>query len=220
MEAVIPTPFCLTHRAYEDYELVQQAVHGDQQAYAALMDRYRQSVYHTMFRMVRNSEDATDLMMEAFGKAFCSLVNYVPRHAFSTWLFKIAINNCIDHIRRKRLVLSSLDECCEVTPENEFGDSLRDWTRNPEEQFIRKQRLDSTRSALMRLDRKYRLMIEMRYFEELTYDEIAVEMNLPLGTVKAQLFRAKELLYELLQKPGYSNYLESTKRKGRKEVLA
>lgn len=220
MEAVTLTPYCLTHRAYEDYELVQQAVRGNQQAYASLLDRYQPSVYHTMLRMVRNSEDATDLTMEAFGKAFCSLLSYVPRHAFSTWLFRIAINNCIDHIRRKRLVLMSLDDSIDPEAENEFGDSLRDWARNPEEQFIRKQRLDSMRSALMRLDRKYRLMIEMRYFEELSYDEIAQEMNLPLGTVKAQLFRAKELLYEMLQKPGYSNYLESTKRKLKKESLA
>lgn len=220
METLTPIPFCLTHRAYEDYELVQQAVRGNQQAYASLLDRYRQSVYHTMYRMVRNSEDATDLTMEAFGKAFCSLVSYVPRHAFSTWLFKIAINNCIDHIRRKRLMLLSLDESSELETENEFGDSLRDRGRNPEEQFIRKQRLDSMRRALMQLDRKYRLMLEMRYFEELSYDEIAAEMNLPLGTVKAQLFRAKELLCELLQKPGYSNYLDSTKRRMKKESLA
>lgn len=220
MEAVAPSPYYLTHRAYEDYELVQQAVRGNQKAYASLLDRYQQSVYHTMFRMVRNSEDATDLTMEAFGKAFCNLISYVPRHAFSTWLFKIAINNCIDHIRRKRLILMSLDDSIEADAENEFGDSLRDRARNPEEQFIRKQRLDSMRQALMQLDRKYRLMLEMRYFEELSYDEIAEEMKLPLGTVKAQLFRAKELLYELLQKPGYSNYLDSTKRRQKKESLA
>jgi RNA polymerase sigma-70 factor (ECF subfamily) len=220
MEAVTPRAFCLTHRAYEDYELVQQAVRGNQRAYASLLDRYQQSVYHTMFRMVRNSEDATDLTMEAFGKAFCNLVSYVPRHAFSTWLFKIAINNCIDHIRRKRLSFSSLDDSNEAEVENEFGDRLRDRTRNPEEQIIRQQRLASMRQALLQLDGKYRLMIEMRYFEELSYDEIAAEMNLPLGTVKAQLFRAKELLYELLQKPGYSHYLDSTKRKAKKESLA
>lgn len=218
MEAVT-TPYCLTHRAYEDYELVQQAVRGNQQAYASLLDRYQQSVYHTMFRMVRNDEDATDLTMEAFGKAFCNLITYVPRHAFSTWLFKIAINNCIDHIRRKRLVLMSLDES-EMEMDQEFGDALRDRNRNPEEQFIRKQRLDSMRRALMQLEPKYRLMIEMRYFEELTYDEISEQMNLPLGTVKAQIFRAKELLYELLQKPGYSNYFDFTKKRVKKESLA
>lgn len=220
MEAVTPTPFCLTHRAYEDYELVQQAVRGNQQAYTSLLNRYQQSVYHTMFRMVRNPEDATDLTMEAFGKAFCNLISYVPRHAFSTWLFKIAINNCIDHIRRKRLMMLSLDESTELDTEKELGERLHDRGRNPEEQFIRKQRLDTMRNALLQLDHKYRLMIEMRYFEELSYDEIAAELNLPLGTVKAQLFRAKELLYELLQKPGYSNYLDSTKRRTRKESLA
>lgn len=212
----VATKGFLTERAFEDYELVQQAVKGNEQAYASLMERYEHSVYHTMLRMVRNADDATDLTIEAFGKAFCNLVTYVPRHAFSTWLFRIAINNCIDHIRRKRLIMLSLDESVEGESASDFAEGLRDKARNPEEQIIRQQRLELMRRVLLQLDHKYRLMIEMRYFEELSYDEIAAELDIPLGTVKAQLFRAKELLYELLQKPGNSNYLDS-KRKKRKQ---
>ncbi len=220
MEVVTPAKGFVTQRAFEDYELVQQAVRGDQQAYTSLMERYENSVYHTMLRMVRNSEDATDLTIEAFGKAFCNLVSYVPRHAFSTWLFRIAINNCIDHIRRKRLVLLSLDESVEAEGDSDFADSLKDRGRNPEEQIIRDQRLERTRQVIMQLDPKYRVMIEMRYFEELSYDEISAELNIPLGTVKAQLYRAKELLHDLLQKPGNSNYLDSTRSKRRHQSLA
>ena len=220
MEVVTPAKGFVTQRAFEDYELVQQAVRGDQQAYTSLMERYENSVYHTMLRMVRNSEDATDLTIEAFGKAFCNLVSYVPRHAFSTWLFRIAINNCIDHIRRKRLVLLSLDESVEAEGDSDFADSLKDRGRNPEEQIIRDQRLERMRQVIMQLDPKYRIMIEMRYFEELSYDEISVELNMPLGTVKAQLYRAKELLHDLLQKPGNSNYLDSTRSKRRHQSLA
>jgi len=213
MEVV--TKGLLTERAFEDYELVQQAMQGSEQAYASLMARYEHSVYHTMLRMVRNSEDATDLTIEAFGKAFCNLVTYVPRHAFSTWLFRIAINNCIDHIRRKRLTMLSLDESVEAEGDSDFANGLKDRGRNPEEQIIREQRLELMRKVLLQLEPKYRIMIEMRYFEELTYDEIATELNIPLGTVKAKLFRAKELLYELLQKPGNSNYLDSRRKKRR-----
>lgn len=220
MEVVTPAKGFVTQRAFEDYELVQQAVRGDQQAYTSLMERYENSVYHTMLRMVRNSEDATDLTIEAFGKAFCNLVSYVPRHAFSTWLFRIAINNCIDHIRRKRLVLLSLDESVEAEGDSDFADSLKDRGRNPEEQIIRDQRLERMRQVIMQLDPKYRVMIEMRYFEELSYDEISAELNIPLGTVKAQLYRAKELLHDLLQKPGNSNYLDSTRSKRRHQSLA
>lgn len=220
MEVVTPTQGFVTQRAFEDYELVQQAVRGNQRAYASLMDRYEHSVYHTMLRMVRNAEDATDLTIEAFGKAFCNLVSYVPRHAFSTWLFRIAINNCIDHIRRKRLVLLSLDESVEAEGDGDFSESLKDRGRNPEEHIIREQKLELMRRVLLQLDPKYRLMIEMRYFEELSYDEIALELDIPLGTVKAQLYRAKELLHELLQKPGNSNYLDSTRSKRRTQSLA
>lgn len=220
MEVVTPAKGFVTQRAFEDYELVQQAVRGDQQAYTSLMERYENSVYHTMLRMVRNSEDATDLTIEAFGKAFCNLVSYVPRHAFSTWLFRIAINNCIDHIRRKRLVLLSLDESVEAEGDSDFADSLKDRGHNPEEQIIRNQRLERTRQVILQLDPKYRVMIEMRYFEELSYDEISAELNIPLGTVKAQLYRAKELLHDLLQKPGNSNYLDSTRSKRRHQSLA
>ncbi len=203
----------LTHRAFEDYELVKLAVNGNQRAYVSLMDRYQNSVYHTMLRMVRNSEDASDLTQEAFGKAFSNLMSYVPRHAFSTWLFKIAINNCIDHIRRKRLVFLSVDETIEENDDLEYAHNLRDKGHTPEEQIIRQQRLDMVRCALLRLDYKYRLMIELRYFEGLSYEDIANELDMPLGTVKAQLYRAKELLYDLLQKPGFSNYLEVTRKK-------
>ena len=89
----------LSPRAKEDYEYVQQAISGDQKAYTVLLERYRNSIYDMMFKMVNNREDADDLTLEAFGKAFSKLPSYAPRYAFSTWLFKIAINNCIDHIR-------------------------------------------------------------------------------------------------------------------------
>ena len=87
----------------DEFKLVESAISGNEQAYATLLNRYRTSVYHTMYKMVNNRDDADDLTIEAFGKAFKKLPTYAPHFAFSTWLFKIAINNCIDHIRKKRL---------------------------------------------------------------------------------------------------------------------
>jgi len=206
-------------RAQQDYDLVQNAITGDQRAYAILMDRYRNSIFHTMLKMVNNREDADDLTLEAFGKAFHKLPSYTPRYAFSTWLFKIAINNCIDFIRKKRMQLFSIDDPIESDGDQEYSYNLRSETLDPEETFIRDQKLVLMRSVLGRLNQKYRLMIELRFFEELSYEQIAGELDIPLGTVKAQLYRAKEILYSMLQQPGASAYLETTRRR-EKQVAA
>lgn len=210
----------LSAKAKDDYILVQQAIAGSQRAYADLMNRYRSSVFHTMLKMVNNRDDADDLTIEAFGKAFRKLTSYTPHYAFSTWLFRIAINNCIDHIRKKRLHILSIDDPIDSEGEQDFSANIRSNTRNPEEIFMNTQKIQLMRILMGKLSDKYRLMIELRYFEELSYDEIAKELGIPLGTVKAQLFRAKEMLYELIQKPGASAYLETTKRKPRKRKTA
>ncbi len=202
----------LSPKASEDYQLVLSAIAGEQQAYAALLERYRPSVYSHLFKMVRNHDDAEDLTLEAFGKAFNKLSTYAPHYAFSTWLFKIAVNNCIDHIRKKRLHFLSIDQPFEPQSDKDFTGSIRQHGRNPEEEVIRQQRLQMVRRTLGQLSKKYRLMIELRYYEELSYEEIALELDIPLGTVKAQLFRAKEMLYTLMQNPGASAYLETTQR--------
>jgi len=210
----------LSPQAKADYGLVLRAIDGDQRAYAKLMDRYRNSIYHMMYKMVSNREDADDLTLEAFGKAFNKLASYTPRYAFSTWLFKIAINNCIDYIRKKRLHLLSIDDPIEPGGDHDYSSNLKASSLDPEEKFIRAQRVKLMRDILQKLNLKYRLMIELRFFEELSYDEIAKELDIPLGTVKAQLFRAKEILYNYLQQPGASAYLESTKRRVRRKAKA
>lgn len=205
----------LSTKAQDDYNLVQNAIAGDQSAYAELMSRYRNSVFHTMLKMVNNKEDANDLTIEAFGKAFRKLSSYAPHYAFSTWLFRIAINNGIDHIRKKRLQVLSIDDTIEPDGNQDYASNIRSSAMNPEELYMNEQKIQMMRAVLSKLNEKYRLMIELRYFEELSYDEIAKELGIPLGTVKAQLFRAKEMLYEMIQKPGASAYLETTKRKAK-----
>ena len=190
----------LSERALEDYEIVLRAIdYKEERAFTELMSRYKEAIFNMMLKMVHNREDADDLTLEAFGKAFSKLATYTPRYAFSTWLFKIAINNCIDFIRKKKLNMLSIDDPIEMDNGQNYSNNLRSGSLDPEEKYIRDQKLMLMRSYLRQLNPKYRLMIELRFFEELTYDEIARELEIPLGTVKAQLFRAKELLTALME---------------------
>jgi RNA polymerase sigma-70 factor (ECF subfamily) len=190
----------LSDKARRDYELVKRALNEkDQKAYAELMDRYRESIYFMLLKMVNNKDDAEDLTIEAFGKAFRRLAQYTPQFAFSTWLFKIASNNGIDFIRKKRIRALSLD----TGFRNEDGDSMEiavtDDQPDPIEALERKERLNLMRDVVTRLKPRYRTLIELRYFEEYSYEEIAEELDLPLGTVKAQLFRARDFLFQILK---------------------
>lgn len=198
---------------FDDFSLVQEARGGDQLAFGILLDRYKESIYRTIQRMVNNKEDADDLTIEAFGKAFHKLESYQPKYAFSTWLFRIAINNCIDHIRKKRMQFLSIDEPVEADSAQDFANNLKSSSLNPEESIIREQRFELMRNTLEKLSQKYRLMIDLRYFEELSYDEISTELDMPIGTVKAQLHRAREALYDLLSQPGASEYLDIRRHK-------
>lgn len=189
----------LSPKAQIDFDLVVKARDlQDERAYAELMTKYRDSIFYMMLKMVKNNDDADDLTIEAFGKAFNRLHQYTPNYAFSTWLFRIATNNCIDFIRKKKMVTFSIDK--------EFGDEeggmtyeIRDERLDPEERFIRKQKIRIMREIVEHLKPRYKSLIVLRYFRELSYDEIAEETELPIGTVKAQLFRAREQLYNLMQ---------------------
>ena len=194
----------LTDKAQRDYELVKAALEkGEQNAYAELMKNYRDSLYFMMLKMTNNPEDADDLTIEAFGKAFKNLRKYTPEFAFSTWLFKIASNNCIDFIRKKRMKepisinLNDLEDSG-----NDLADLLPATSRTPEEDIIRQQKIQALRDIIDRLKPHYKRLIELRYYDERTYEEISLELDLPIGTVKAQLFRARELIYNILKNSG------------------
>ncbi len=190
----------LSDKAMLDYRLVRAAIDsGDQKAYAQLMDRYRDSIYFMLLKMVNSRDDADDLTIEAFGKAFNKLHQYTPNYAFSTWLFKIASNNCIDFIRKKKKNLLSLDMPFERGDGGEMTMDVPSGTLNPEETYIREQKKLLMHGVVEKLKPRYRTLVELRYFKEYSYEEIAQELDLPLGTVKAQLFRAREFLYNILK---------------------
>lgn len=190
----------LTEKALRDYQLVCQARdHGNQKAYADLMNTYREPIYYMLLKMTNSSTDADDLTIEAFGKAFKSLSQYTPEYAFSTWLFRIATNNCIDFIRKKRAKIVSIDNIYTSSDGEQIGIDIASETLDPEEKIIEKQKIKMMREIVSKLKPHYRTLIELRYFDELSYEEIAQELNLPLGTVKAKLFRARDLLYNIFK---------------------
>jgi RNA polymerase sigma factor (sigma-70 family) len=190
----------LSVKAVHDFHLIRSALDkGDQKAYAELMGRYRDSVYFMLLKMVNNKDDADDLTIEAFGKAFKRLSQYTPNYAFSTWLFKIASNNCIDFIRRKKMTTFSIDRTFENDEGGEMSMDIKAEGLNPEENMVKKQKVKHMREVVEKLKPRYRILVEMRYFDELSYEEIAEKLDLPLGTVKAQLFRAREFLANILK---------------------
>ncbi|SNS03644.1 RNA polymerase, sigma subunit, SigW [Belliella buryatensis] len=187
-----------SNKALEDFDLIDQAVdQKDQQAYAALMKRYKKAVYFMILKMIRDADDAEDLTMEAFAKAFKNLHKFKKDYTFSTWLFRIATNNTIDFIRKKKLKTMSLNTTLSDDGGNSVTIDVEDDENNPQDEFIKSQRIEMVRVFVDKLPAKYRKLVELRYFQELSYDEIAQELDKPLGTVKAQLHRSRELLFEI-----------------------
>lgn len=193
-------------RGKDDHSLVELAVNGNQRAYSLLVERHQSSLMHAIQKIVPNRVDAEDLAMESFGKAFSNLGTYRPHFAFGTWLQRIAINHCIDHQRKRRLQTLSIDaRMCEEF-EGRFSENIRAKGLNPEENLISLQKRHLLRNLIAQLSERYQMMLELRYYENLTYAEIANELQIPLGTVKAQLHRAREILHDMLCTPEAAAY--------------
>ena len=185
-------------KAQQDLEIIEQALKGEERAYAELLDRYQDSIYFLLLKKIGNENDAEDLTMETFGKAFNNLSQYTPVYAFSTWLFRIAINNCIDFVRKRKIRPQSYDTGVDFYDQD--NSNFTSTNLNPEDLVIKDQKAKELRDMIKTLKPRYARLIDLRYYQELSYEEIAVEMQLPLGTVKAQLFRARELLAPLINK--------------------
>jgi RNA polymerase sigma-70 factor (ECF subfamily) len=187
----------LSEKARHDLKVIDRALHGDSKAYTELLTRYRDSVYYVLLRMVNNPSDAEDLTIEAFGKAFHNLSKYVPSHAFSTWLFRIATNNCIDFMRKKSQSPRPFDQ--DEGEEDEMEATVASDMRLPDEVMMDRETAASLNRIVKSLKPRYRRLIELRYFEDYSYEDIATELSLPIGTVKARLFRAKVLIANMVQ---------------------
>ncbi|HPE41305.1 MAG TPA: RNA polymerase sigma factor [Bacteroidales bacterium] len=188
-----------SEKSKRDYQLLRDALdNGNQQAYAELLRIYRNPIYHMLLKMMNNPNDAEDLTMETFGKAFKNLHQYSTEFAFSTWLFRIAANNCIDFMRKKNTLPNCIDQDL-FNMEVNIKDINGGLPDTPEERIIEKQKIVMLRKAVDQLRPKYRELVELRYFRELSYEEISQEMGISINNVKIQLFRAKEMLAGIMQ---------------------
>lgn len=189
----------LTDKAKQDLILIDKALNnGDQRAFSTLMSKYRDPIFFMLLEKINDNELAKELTIEALGKAFNKLHLYTPNFAFSTWLFTIARNNAIDYLRKKKLATISIDQLRETDQGGEISFDVIDDGLDPESFLLKKQRLQIVRKIVACLDPKYRVLVRLRYFKEYSYKEIAEELNIPVGTVKAQLFRSREQLFNLL----------------------
>jgi len=182
----------------EDDVLVKKAKGGDEKAYKELVDKYERALYFHILKMVKDREQVEDLVQEAFVKAFDNLNTYSTNYAFSTWLYRIATNNTIDYLRKKKLKTLSIDKPMK-TKDGEMEMQLPDESASTDRNIIKKQRKKIVQNAIEDLPEKYRKVIELRHMEEKTYKEISDILGKPLGTVKAHIFRARELLYKALK---------------------
>jgi RNA polymerase sigma-70 factor (ECF subfamily) len=182
----------------EDARLIQRALRGDQFAFKHLLKKYHDPIFNLVYRMIHDKQQVEDLTQETFVKAFASLKYFNDEYAFSTWLYKIATNSSIDFIRKKKLNTFSIDKPVAME-ESDFSFELPDTTYQPDKTLIQGQRSKMIEEAINKLPEKYRKVIILRHTEERDYAEIAKILKLPIGTVKAHIFRARELLNKALR---------------------
>ena len=182
----------------EDIQLVARARSGDERAFRALLEKYERAVFSICLRMVRNRDEATDLAQESFIKTFGSLDRYNPAFAFSSWLFKITSNLCIDHLRKRRISTLPMD----APIDGENGEIQRQYVApdpTPDETFSRNEKMQKLDAGIAALPEHYRIMLVLRHQEDMSYEEIADSLSIPLGTVKARIHRAREMLKSILE---------------------
>ncbi len=182
----------------DDAELVRQVLAGEEDAFADLVRRWEPKLRAYVGQIVKLPEEARDLVQEAFLRAWSNLDQYNPSFRFSTWLFRIAHNLAIDHLRRRRQPLVSLE-----AGEDEEGSALvldpADPRRGPLADLANRELADALKREIDRLPPAYRELVTLRHFVGLAYNEIAELKELPLGTVKNKLFRAHSVLREALR---------------------
>ena len=189
----------LTEKGKRDLKLINRALEtGDPSAYRELMKLYRDPLYFMLYEKVSDQELAKDLTIETLGKAFKKLHLYTPEYAFSTWLFTVARNHCIDYLRKNKLPTISIDKMMIDEDGKRTNFDLVSSNLDPEQKMEKKQRIAILRQIVDQLKPKYRDLVRLRYFKEFSYEEISEELQLPLGTVKAQLYRSREQLFQIV----------------------
>ena len=181
----------------EDFEAIRKVLDGDDRAFEFLQKKYKPRITALIRRMLKDSDDIEDMVQESFIKAYKALPTFQFGYTFSAWIYRIASNNTIDFLRKKRFQHISIDK-----PYGEDEDSyfdIKDEDPLPDIELITSERKKILDEAIENLNDGYKEIIKLRHKEELDYKEIADKLDLPLGTVKAHLFRARKALYEALK---------------------
>lgn len=182
----------------EDFDAIKRVLEGDNSAYEFLQKKYKNLIYSLVKKMIKNDSDVEDLVQETFIKAYKALDKFKFNYSFSAWIYRIASNNTIDFLRKRRFDTFSIDKPIgNAEDENYF--EIEDNSYSPDSELINQQKSDIISAAIDTLPENYREIILLRHEEELDYKTIAEQLDLPLGTVKAHLFRARKLLYEELK---------------------
>ena len=187
-------------RAPDDRDLVRRALDGDDLAFAEIVRRYERGLYNLAYRMVRDAELARDLTQEIFVRVHRALARYSPVYPFPSWIYRVASNLCIDWIRRRKIETVSLDAPLPGGDEDAPPREIEGTSPDPSEELERRERTGMLAHALAKLPPSHRLVLLLRHQRELSYEEIAVSLDVPLGTVKARIHRAREALRQVLLK--------------------
>jgi len=196
----IPDDFShLSPKAKEDYFLITSALEGNQAAFENLLKKYKHSLYATILKVVKSKDVAEDIMIETFAKAFSKLNEYNPKYAFSTWLFRIGINKAIDYLRNeKKMPTSSIDEFMTNETETTFSEQLISSTNDPIQDLLKEEKIAFVKLIIEKLNPRYKKIIELFYYQELSCEEIAKELGTSANAIKNDLFKARKILYRII----------------------
>ena len=189
----------------EDFEVILRILDGDSNAYGILQKKYRAVISSLIRKMVKDEDDIDDLVQETFIKAYRAIDRYKSDFTFSAWIYRIASNTCIDFLRKKRLNVFSIDQPIGGSSDDDDAMyfEIEDDSYQPDIDFINKERMAALQNAVENLPEKYKVIIKLRHEEEMDYNEISLKLDMPLGTVKAHLFRARKILFDDLKKINY-----------------
>lgn len=185
----------------EDASLVERCLRGDERAFEQLLKKYRNPVFSICLRMVRNHADAEDLAQDVFIRTFNVLDRYNPAYAFSSWLYRITSNLCIDFIRKNRNKAYSLDEPLS-SDDGEMPRQIPTDLASPDREMESREMIKMLNEAIAILPEHYRIIVILRHQEQLSYEEISDNLGIPLGTVKARIHRARNMIKDFFQSKG------------------
>ena len=182
----------------EEFRIINQILSGDTSAFTTLQKKYKKIIVALIRKMIRNEDDVEDLTQETFIKAYNALKSFQFGYAFSAWLYRIASNTCIDFLRKKRFPTISLNQPISDSDDELFFE-VEDNTYVPDVNLMNLERKKILDKAINELPENYREIIQLRHEEEMDYNEISKKLDIPLGTVKAHLFRARKILLQSLK---------------------